>query len=219
MTESVSTSTRDRADARRRFAMAGGLVVLAVAIGIGMFAAARGFRQPFLDQKPNKLTDLLSQTIETKGIDAAVGQYRGLRERGFPGLHESESDTNSLGYKLLGNEDEASAIQVFQLNVETHPKPANVYDSLGEAYLAAGNKALAIENYQKAVAIAPKKKSAVSELQRLTNSKREPYRPMVLFHMGAALSRRADFVIWRAVGRMRPRRPGWGGRDSAKGAC
>jgi hypothetical protein len=36
-------------------------------------------------------------------------------------------------------------IQVFQLNVETHPGSANVHDSLGEGYLPAGNRPLAIE--------------------------------------------------------------------------
>jgi len=41
------------------------------------------------------------------------------------------------------------AIQVFKLNVEDHPQSSNVYDSLGEAYLVDGDKALAIANYQR----------------------------------------------------------------------
>src|SRR5439155_1605928 len=92
-------------------------------------------------------------------------------------------DTNRLGYRLLGKGETESAIQVFRLNVETHPGSANVRDSLGEAYLAAGNKPLALESYQKAVAIDPKMKTAVAELQRLGNFTRKPYRPMVLFHI------------------------------------
>jgi hypothetical protein len=147
---------------------------------IGVLATDRNF-QPLRDRKPNKLTALLSRTIETKGINAAVAQYRSLREQGFPGLNESESATNSLGYELLGNGEKESAIQIFRLNVEAHPKSANAYDSLGEAYLAAGNKALAIENYQKAVAIDPETRTAVSALQRLTNRARAPDRRLLLW--------------------------------------
>lgn len=76
---------------------------------------------------------------------------------------------------------------MLQLNVETHPQSANAYDSLGEAYLAAGNRPLAIENYQKAIAINPGMKSAVSALETLTDYKREPYRPLVIFHILAGM--------------------------------
>jgi uncharacterized membrane protein len=185
MTQSASTDTGTRANARRRFAVAGGIFVLAVAVGIGILATTRGVRPSPRDESPNRLADVLSRTIETRGIDAAVAEYRTLREQGFPGLRETESDTNRLGYRLLGKGETDNAIQVLRLNVETHPGSANVHDSLGEAYLAAGNKPLAIESYQRAVAIDPRMKSAVAELQRLGNFKRKPYRPMVLFHICA----------------------------------
>ncbi|MGH9886230.1 MAG: tetratricopeptide repeat protein, partial [bacterium] len=188
MTETVSNGTPDPAGARRRFAMAGGLVVLAIAMGLGTFPArvsSTSSTRPLRDKSAKKLVDVLSQTIETKGIAAAVEQYRSLREQGFPGLYESESQTNGLGYRLLKKGELASAIQVLQLNAATHPESANVHDSLGEAYLAAGNPTLAAESYQRAVAIDPTMKSAAAELQRLTNFKRAPYRPIVLFHITA----------------------------------
>ncbi len=167
--------------------MAGGALVLAAAMGIGLLATTLGFRSPVRGQQPNRLSDLLSRTIKSSGIDAAVGQYRTLRDQGFPGVRESESDTNRLGYELLGRDEKEGAIQVLQLNGETHRTSANVYDSLGEAYLAAGNKALAVENYRRALAIDPKMKTAVAELRRLTDSKGMPYRPIVLFHIGAGV--------------------------------
>jgi uncharacterized membrane protein len=67
--------------------------------------------------------------------------------------------------------------------VETHPRSANVYDSLGEAYLAAGDRPLAIANYEKALAIDPKMKSALTAIEDLTGRKRPPYRPLLLFHI------------------------------------
>jgi uncharacterized membrane protein len=96
---------------------------------------------------------------------------------------ESESEMNRRGYELLRQGQTAAAIQVFQLNVERHPASANVYDSLGEAYVAAGERALAVANYEKALTIDPKKKSALSAIEELTGRERPPYRPLVLFHI------------------------------------
>ena len=186
MTQSGSIGTRDRARARRWFATAG-LSVLMVAMAMAVLAMARGFGWPFGGPKPHRLGDVLSKTIETGGIDAAVAEYRTRRERGFAGLHESEANTNHLGYALLRQGDTASATEVFQLNAETHPRSANAYDSLAEAHLAAGNEPLAIEDYQRAVALDPRMKSAVAALHRLTNRKRPPYPPLVLFHISAGM--------------------------------
>ena len=154
-----------------------------VAAGLGILALVPGLLPPLSGDDPTQVTALLSQTIDTQGIDAAAEQYRALRARGFEGLHESESATNRLGYALLQKGHTESAIQVFQLNVETHPGSANVYDSLGEAYLAAGNRPLAIANYEKALALEPTKKSAVSAIGELTGRTRPPYSPLVLFHI------------------------------------
>jgi tetratricopeptide (TPR) repeat protein len=163
------------------------LFIPAAAMAMGILASTGAFLLPRLEAGADRLTDVLSTTIETRGIDAAVAQYRHLRGQGFPGLRERESDTNSLGYALLRKGDKESAIRVFQLNVETHPGSANVYDSLGEAYAADGRKDLAIESYEKALAVSPHKKSAQVALQKLDNRERPPYRPMVLFHITAGL--------------------------------
>src|SRR6185503_9154393 len=184
MNEPVPAQTQDAAGARRRRALAGGLFALAVAVGIGILSAPLPSRPlpPRVEAGP-RLSDEISKTIETRGMEAALAQYRSLREQGFPGIGESEADTNRLGYRLLAKNEFDNAIQVFRLNAETHPGSANVHDSLGEAYLAAGNGALAAESYRKAVAINPRMKSAVSELRRLTGSTGKSYPPLVLLHI------------------------------------
>lgn len=44
---------------------------------------------------------------------------------------------------------------MFKLNVEMFPESANVYDSLGEGYLAGGDFYRAVENYRKSLEIYP----------------------------------------------------------------
>jgi uncharacterized membrane protein len=157
------------------------------------------------------VTTVLSRAIDAKGIDAAVAEYRALRAQGFPGLQERESDTNRLGYALLRQGRADNAVQVLQLNVETHPSSANVYDSLGEAYLAAGNRPLAIANYEKALAIDPRMKSALRAIEDLTGRQRPPYSPPMLFHIFNGLLGIASGAAAMLL-RKGSRRHDWAGR-------
>jgi len=46
------------------------------------------------------------------------------------------------GYKYLKQDKVDVAIKIFMLNVDLFPNSSNAYDSLGEAYMKAGNKNL-----------------------------------------------------------------------------
>ena len=65
----------------------------------------------------------------------------------------TENDMNLYGYQLLGEKKYDEAIAVFQKNVKDYPKSWNTYDSLGEAYLAKGDKKQAADSYGKALAM------------------------------------------------------------------
>jgi hypothetical protein len=67
----------------------------------------------------------------------------------------SEVDINNLGYQLLGGGKIDDAIEVFKKNTELYPDSWNVWDSLAEGYMNNGEKHLAIENYTKALNMAP----------------------------------------------------------------
>lgn len=162
------TATTDGPGARRRVAMTAALVLLVLAAGLGFIGRVVGLLPRGADRDPTRLTTALARTIETAGIEAAAAQYRTLRAQRFGGLRESEGDTNRLGYALLRQGQTANAIQVFQLNTETHSASANVWDRLGEAYVIAGNRQLAIASYEKALTIDPKMKTARSERCRIS---------------------------------------------------
>jgi tetratricopeptide (TPR) repeat protein len=78
-----------------------------------------------------------------------------------------ESGLNNNGYKLMEASRLSEALEVFKLNVRLYPDSWNAYDSLGEAYAAAGNKELAIANYEKSVQLNPKNESGKAALQKL----------------------------------------------------
>ncbi len=65
---------------------------------------------------------------------------------------------NRYGYQLLGQGDAKGAINIFSMNVEKnadHPFIWGFMDSLGEAYLADGNKKMALKYYKQAKTKAP----------------------------------------------------------------
>jgi len=47
---------------------------------------------------------------------------------------------NFLGYQALGNGDAKSAIAIMRVNLDANPRSSNAWDSLGDAYLADGQK-------------------------------------------------------------------------------
>ena len=79
----------------------------------------------------------------------------------------AEERLNGVGYFLLGQKNIAAAIAVFKANVELYPQSSNVYDSLGEAYMANGEKELAIANYKKSLELNPQNKNAVEVLKKI----------------------------------------------------
>ncbi len=97
------------------------------------------------------LAEVLAKTIAEKGIAAGLTQFQELKTKSADTYDFSEEEINRLGYQLLGGGKREEAIQIFKLNVELYPKAFNTYDSLGEAYMIAGNKELAILNYKKSL--------------------------------------------------------------------
>ena len=78
-----------------------------------------------------------------------------------------ESNMNGLGYNFLSAKKNDEAIEIFKLNIKYFPNSWNVYDSLGDAYEAAGDYKLAIENFEKSMEINPKnnRKDKILELK------------------------------------------------------
>jgi hypothetical protein len=113
------------------------------------------------------IADVLPLILNAKGLPAALDLYARAKDGKVAGYNTDESTLNQLGYQLLGQKKIEDAIQVFQRNVQEYPTGWNCYDSLGEAYMNAGNTELAIANYQKSVDLNPKNQNGIDALKKL----------------------------------------------------
>jgi tetratricopeptide (TPR) repeat protein len=118
-------------------------------------------------QSHESAADAISNTLDAVGIEEAKATLLRLRSESGNDLYFLESEFNSLGYRLLGEEKIDEAIAVFQMAVELYPESSNVYDSLGEGYMVAGKKDLAIRNYRKSLELNPENSNAVEMLRQL----------------------------------------------------
>ena len=110
--------------------------------------------------------------LELLAVFAAEGAEAGMArmlelEHEAPPEALAESAVNTLGYDLLGDERFDAAIAVFRRNVERFPGSANTYDSLGEAYLEAGQLESALENYERSVELDPANGNGRAAIERI----------------------------------------------------
>jgi CubicO group peptidase (beta-lactamase class C family) len=113
------------------------------------------------------ISTVVSETLESEGLDAAVAHYRQLKANAPEAYDFGEDQLNRLGYHYLRRGDVDTALRIFQLNVEAYPEASNPYDSLGEAYMEAGDDERAIANYRKALELNPGSTNARQMLRRL----------------------------------------------------
>lgn len=82
-------------------------------------------------------------------------------------LSDAEAILNEIGYTLLSDERSSDAIEVFSLNTELFPGSPNTFDSLGEALLASGDLASALDNYRKVLEIDPDNENALRMIEEI----------------------------------------------------
>jgi tetratricopeptide (TPR) repeat protein len=114
---------------------------------------------------------ILSKTLLTEGIQKAEAFYE--YQKSNEKYDFSEGELNRLGYDLLELAKKDEAIAIFKINVKAHPESANVYDSLGEAYLKSGNNEMALKNYRIAFERDPENLNAKKIIERLSQFKND----------------------------------------------
>ncbi len=99
------------------------------------------------------------------GISKGIEQFQTNKIN--PDYLNDENEMNGVGYLFLQSGKIKEAIAVFEMNVSSFPESWNVYDSLGEAYIADNNKVLAKKNYKKSLELNPKNTYAIEAMKKL----------------------------------------------------
>lgn len=106
------------------------------------------------DSSINIQPSFINLTLKANLVEARGDKAEAEKIRARAGaMATTEVEVNAYGYQLLGVKKFDEAIAILARNAKDHPTSANVWDSLGEAYLLKGDKAKGRENYQKALAI------------------------------------------------------------------
>ena len=108
--------------------------------------------------KPQLIEDLLAERISEEGVDAAVAEYRQLRER-YYGTHSydfSEFVLPMYAQRLFAAEQADAAIGLAELNAEYYPDSYYTAFTLGELYFATERATEALASYERAIEINPR---------------------------------------------------------------
>jgi tetratricopeptide (TPR) repeat protein len=124
---------------------------------------------------PRQLSDILTDTLRSQGADAAVGQYRELRERyyGRQAYDFSEETLANLADRLVAGRPD-DAIALMKLNLEYYPKSARSYATIGYAYTRKFDDESAMVYYKKALEIEPNNGVIQGRLASIMSSRRQP---------------------------------------------
>lgn len=119
---------------------------------------------PIPDNAPNRaFTDATIKPTLERGLDAAIKSHQYGKKK----VDLLENVISAKGFDLISEKKLNEAIELFKLNAFAFPKSARAFVDLAEAYLEAGNKELAIENYKKSLSLNPENENAREAIKRL----------------------------------------------------
>lgn len=122
---------------------------------------------------PRQIADIMADTLRALGADAAVAQYRGLRQRfyGRDAYDFSPEALADLADRIVASRPD-DAIALMKLNLEYNPKSARSYAIIGYAYTRKFDDETAAAYYKKALEIEPDNGVIQGRLASLASSKR-----------------------------------------------
>jgi len=117
---------------------------------------------------PKPLGQIIAQTLQYKGAEAAVAQYRDLRARYYGrGSYDFGEDELVNVARPLAPVRPDDAITLLQLNIEFNPRSAKSYALIGFAYTRKFDDESAITSVQKAVDLEPENGEFQGQLAQL----------------------------------------------------
>jgi tetratricopeptide (TPR) repeat protein len=124
--------------------------------------------------RPMTIGEELGEVYRGKGLDTALTHFTELKENFYgKGAYNfsSTADLNAFGYEVMGNNEIDGAVKVFEMNAKMFPESANVWDSLAESHMKAGNMDKAQEYYKKSLELEPRNQNAKDMLKKISENK------------------------------------------------
>jgi tetratricopeptide (TPR) repeat protein len=117
-------------------------------------------------RRPQTIQDVLTETIENEGVDAAIARYRALREEyyGSFSFDFREWSLLALTESLAKKEMLDEAGRFLELNVELYPESGMSYFRLGQVQRLKGDKEQALASLKKAIELMPEMAARIREV-------------------------------------------------------
>jgi CubicO group peptidase (beta-lactamase class C family) len=120
---------------------------------------------PVAPPKP-ALQDLLADEVRRVGDENALARFDALMAR--CGRPENGDGLNRLAYQFAEAGRAATGIAILKRAIAVFPRDGNLYDSLGELYLMAGDNASSATAYRRAIELDPTNTNAKEMLKKAT---------------------------------------------------
>lgn len=119
--------------------------------------------------RPYPIEFILSNTIEEEGADAAIKEYKALRQSYYAShaYDFSERTLARFGNGLMNSEHPEDGIAIHRLNTDLHPESPVAWQGLASGYEAIGDTVRAISYYGQALILDPDNDRVVRSLKKL----------------------------------------------------
>ena len=130
---------------------------------VGCMTCHRGVANPI------GLTQLLNRSVNEKGLEGALAEYRELRTKyaNTMAYDLSENGLISMGQGAIQADRADNALAWLNLNLEFYPKSSRTYVIMAQAHQKKNDKDAAIKALEKAVELDPNNNQAKQQLAQL----------------------------------------------------
>jgi tetratricopeptide (TPR) repeat protein len=123
---------------------------------------------------PRQLSDILTQTLKNQGVEAAIAQYKDLRNRYYGSAAYDFGDATMINIaQPIATRRPDDALALLNAQLEFNPKSAKTLTAIAYAYTRKFDDATAITYLERALEIEPENGAVQGQLEQLKSYRRK----------------------------------------------